>query len=36
VTGLDGRRLPFTPGAVGDDLTEVREGLSDGQPIRMR
>jgi hypothetical protein len=36
VTGLDGRRLPFTPGTVGDDLTEVREGLGDGQPIRMR
>jgi multidrug efflux pump subunit AcrA (membrane-fusion protein) len=36
VTGMDGQRLPFTPGAVGDDLTEVREGLSDGQPIRMR
>jgi hypothetical protein len=36
VTGVDGRQLPFTPGAVGDDLTEVRGGLTDGQPIRMR
>ena len=36
VTGLDGQHLPFTPGAVGDALTEVRAGLSDGQPIRMR
>ncbi|HTK62282.1 MAG TPA: hypothetical protein VL595_07900 [Pseudonocardia sp.] len=36
VTGVDGRRLPFTPGAVGDALTEVRAGLTEGQPIRMR
>ena len=36
VTGTDGVRHQFTPGAVGDDLTEVRAGLTDGEPIRMR
>lgn len=36
VTDVAGQRLPFTPGAVGDDLTEVRAGLTEGQPIRMR
>jgi hypothetical protein len=36
VSGVNGQRHSFTPGAVGDDLTEVRAGLSDGEPIRMR
>jgi len=36
VTGVDGQRLAFVPGAVGDDLVEVRSGLGEGQPIRMR
>lgn len=36
VNGTDGQRHPVTPGAVGDDLTEVRAGLTEGQPIQMR
>lgn len=35
VTSADGDRLAFTPGAVGDDVTEVRGGLSDGQQVRL-
>lgn len=35
VPGPDGRplRIPFEPGAVGDDLTEVRSGLAEGQIV---
>jgi hypothetical protein len=35
VPGLDGRPLllPFQPGAVGGDVTEVKSGLVEGQPI---
>jgi HlyD family secretion protein len=36
VTGANGDRLPFTPGAVGDDVTEVRGGLTDGQQVRLK
>jgi HlyD family secretion protein len=36
VTGANGDRLPFEPGAVGDDVTEVRGGLTDGQQIRLK
>lgn len=36
VTTTDGRRVPFTAGAVGDDLTEVRAGLTEGQPVQLR
>ena len=32
----NGDRLPFTPGAVGDDVTEVRGGLTDGQQVRLK
>lgn len=31
----DGQRLPFTPGAVGDEVTEVRAGLTEGQSVRL-
>ena len=35
VPGPDGqpRQVPFQPGMVGDDNTEVLSGLSEGQPI---
>jgi HlyD family secretion protein len=36
VTGSNGDRIRFTPGAVGDDVTEVRDGLTDGQQVRLR
>jgi HlyD family secretion protein len=36
VTSADGTRLTFTPGLVGDDVTEVRGGLSEGQQVRLR
>jgi HlyD family secretion protein len=32
----DGRKLAFTPGVVGDDLTEVRSGLDDGTQVRLK
>jgi HlyD family secretion protein len=36
VTGTNGDRLPFQPGAVGDEVTEVRGGLTDGQQVRLK
>ncbi|HTK62281.1 MAG TPA: hypothetical protein VL595_07895 [Pseudonocardia sp.] len=36
VTGANGDRLPFQPGAVGDEVTEVRGGLTDGQQVRLK
>lgn len=35
VPGPDGKplRVPFQPGAVGGDVTEVKSGLMEGQPI---
>ena len=36
VTGANGDKLVFTPGAVGDDVTEVKGGLTDGQQIRLK
>lgn len=35
VTGPDGNRVGFTPGAVGDEETEVRDGLTNGQQVRL-
>lgn len=35
VTTPDGRRMPFTAGAVGDEVTEVRSGLAEGQPVQL-
>jgi hypothetical protein len=32
----DGRRIPFTAGAVGDKVTEVRSGLAEGQQVQVR
>ena len=36
VTGPNGDRLPFDPGAVGDEVTQVRSGLTDGQQVRLK
>jgi hypothetical protein len=36
VTGANGDRLPFEAGPVGDEVTEVRGGLTDGQQVRMK
>jgi HlyD family secretion protein len=36
VTAANGDRVQFTPGAVGDDVTEVRGGLTDGQQVRLK
>lgn len=36
VTDPGGAKLPFTPGAIGDDVTEVRAGLTDGQQVRLK
>ena len=34
VTSADGDKIQFTPGAVGEDNTEVRSGLTAGQRVQ--